>query len=267
LSKFVLLLSAAAGCMPFLPLSAQAGSISADMPPVFTWTGFYGGQASGYTFSGDAAHPDGLLSTAVDAAGSAFATASGGPQQRSYLGGGQLGFNYQIQSLVFGLESDLTFTNLASATTPSALTNNATESVAYTSGVGSHWLSTVRGRFGTSVADHVLVYTTGGFAMAGRTFNNGAVVLSPEGQDFSIGTAARTASGIALGGGLEYALTKNWTLKGEYLYTELGRDRTIGSYNASIPIGGKTVLDEKIVRAAINYKFDWFANSGPAFNK
>ncbi len=245
-----------------------AGVSSMNGPPVFTWTGFYGGESSAYTWTGDKATraPDGLWATAFDAASSAFTAANGASagQPHSFLGGGQIGFNYQIQSLVFGLESDLTYTNLATATSPAALSNGPTESVAYTSGVGSHWLSTMRGRFGTTI-DHLLVYTTGGFAVAGRNFNNGAVVLSPDGQDFSIGTAARTAAGLAVGGGLEYALTKNWTLKGEYLYTDLGPGRTLGGSSASIPAANRQGdLDEKVVRAAISYKFDWLAAPGSA---
>ena len=253
--------------------ATHAGELSSiERPPVFTWTGFYGGQNAGYTWTPDspAQAPDGVIGAAFDAAGSAFNAASGGSpgQPPSFLGGGQIGFNYQIEALVFGFESDLTYTNLARVASPSALSNGSTESVAYTSGVGSHWLSTARGRFGTAIDDRLLVFTTGGLAIAGRTFNNGAVVLSPEGQDFSIGTAARAAAGLALGGGLEYALTKNWTLKGEYLYTDLGPGRTFGNYNAPTgAVSRANDLDEKVLRAAINYKFDWLSAPGTAAPK
>ncbi|MGO9135555.1 MAG: outer membrane protein [Methylovirgula sp.] len=245
--------------------AALAGDVSALQPlPTFTWTGFYGGQTGGYTFTDNAPQkPNGFWDTALDAAGSAFNAASGGSQAHGYLGGGQLGFNYQIMNLVLGLESDLTYTGLATAASPAALTNGPTDSLAFSSGVGSHWLSTMRGRVGAAIDDRLLVYTTGGFAIAGRNFNNGYLILSPQGQDYSIGTAARTAAGVAFGGGLEYALTKNWTLKGEYLYTELGQTHTYGNVG-SLPGGtaARMELDEKIVRAAINYKFDWF--SAPA---
>lgn len=254
----LLVVSAAAG-------TAAAGEVAPlPRPPVFTWTGFYGGEAGGYTFTGKSQHPDGLFGAAANAAGSAFDAASGSAMRTS-LGGGQLGFNYQIQAFVFGLETDLNYTNYATPASPAALTNGgATESVAYTSGVGAHWLSTIRGRFGTSI-DRLLIYGTGGFAIAGRNLNNGAVVLSPNGQDFAIGTAARTASGVAFGGGFEYALTNNWTLKGEYLYTELGPGHTFGNSGGVVPsgvVGRQLELDERVVRAAINYKFDWF--SAPA---
>lgn len=248
--------------VPAFAATAVAGDVQPlERPPVFTWTGFYGGQSGGYTFTGKSQHPDGVFGAATDAAGSAFDAASGSAMRTS-LGGGQLGFNYQIQNFVFGLETDLNYTNYATPSSAAALTNGgATDSVAYTSGVGGHWLSTIRGRFGTSI-DRLLIYGTGGFAVAGRNLNNGAVILSPNGQDYAIGTAAHTASGIAIGGGLEYALTNNWTLKGEYLYTELGQGRTYGTSGAVVSGGlasRQLELDERVVRAAINYKFDWFS--------
>ncbi len=248
--------------VPACAVTAVAGDVQPlNRPPVFTWTGFYGGQAGGYTFTGKSQHPDGVFGAAADAAGSAFDAASGSAMRTS-LGGGQLGFNYQIQNFVFGLETDLNYTNYATPASPAALTNGgATDSVAYTSGVGAHWLSTIRGRFGTTI-DRLLIYGTAGFAVAGRNLNNGAVILSPNGQDYAIGTAAHTASGIALGGGLEYALTNNWTLKGEYLYTDLGPGRTFGTSGAVVSGGlanRQLELDERVVRAAINYKFDWFS--------
>lgn len=251
--------------IPAFAAPAAAGEVSAlDRPPVFTWTGFYGGEMGGHTFTGKTDHPDGVFGAMANAAGSAFDAASGSAMRTS-LGGGQFGFNYQIQNFVFGLETDLNYTNYATPSSPAALTNGGlTDSVAYTSGVGAHWLSTIRGRFGTSI-DRLLIYGTGGLAIAGRNLNNGAVILSPNGQDYAIGTAAHTASGIAIGGGLEYALTNNWTLKGEYLYTDLGPGRTFGSSGAVVSGGlanRQNELDERVIRAAINYKFDWF--SAPA---
>lgn len=236
-------------------LAAEFSSLAA--PPVFTWTGAYSGQTGGYTFGGkDTAPPDNFWSKAFDAAGSAFNATGASGQDHSLLGGGEFGVNYQLQSVVLGLESDLTYTNLATAAAPSAL-STGTESVAYTSGMSGHWLSTFRGRFGTALDDRLLVYTTAGLAVAGRNYDNGYEVLSPSGQDYSLGTGTKAAGGIAIGGGLEYALTKNWTLKGEYLYTDVGAAHTFGS----APIGGGAAnhasdLDEKVLRAAINYKFD-----------
>jgi outer membrane immunogenic protein len=247
--------------------AATAGEVtSSSLPPAFTWSGFYGGQAGGYTFSGDgAAKPDSFWSTAMDAAGSAFTAANGGAQPHNFLGGGQVGFNYQLSSFVFGVEGDLSYTGLSTVDSLAASTTGG--NLGFTSDMSSHWLSTMRGRFGTAF-DRLLVYTTGGLALAERNFTNGYVVQSPDGQDFSIGSSSRMAAGLAIGGGLEYALTQNWTLKGEYLYANLGAGRS-SLDNSTIPTASfhQGDLDEKVVRAALNYKFDWFSQSAPALAK
>ncbi len=253
---------------PAMVCGAFAGSVtSLEAPPLFTWSGFYGGQAGGYTWTGGgAARPDGLWSTALDAAGSAFSAATAAAQPHSSLGGGQIGFNYQIQNFVVGVEADLTYTGLDTTSAMAAASSGG--SLAFTPDVSSHWLSTMRGRFGTTI-DRLLVYTTGGLAVAQRNFNNGYAVLSPDGQDFTIGSASRTAAGVAIGGGLEYALTKNWTVKGEYLYANLGAGKSFVSDGSTIPVNPsfhQGDLNEKVVRAAINYKFDWLSQPGPAFD-
>lgn len=237
-------------------------------PPTFTWTGFYGGENGAYTWTdGPADHaPDGLWAVAGDAAGSAFNAANGSSPERphSSLGGGQLGFNYQIENIVLGLEGDLSYTGLDTTTVVSGAPRT-TESLVFTPDVSSHWLSTMRGRFGTSI-DRLLVFATGGLAVAGRNFSNGYTVLSPDGQDFSIGTNSRVAAGYAFGGGLEYALTNHWTLKGEYLHADLGAGGSFMPGDAASPVTSgyrQSDLSENVVRAAINYKFDWLA--GPSF--
>lgn len=264
---------AAAIVLPAMASAALAAdSSSINEPPVFTWTGFYGGEAAGYSWMDGSAKrtaPDGLFSMAFDAASSAFTVANGASakQPHGIIGGGQIGFNYQIQSFVFGVEGDLSYTGLDAATNPAGLgTSCCAESLAFTSDVNSHWLSTMRGRFGTAI-DRLLVYATGGLAVAQRNYNSGYAILSPDGPDFSIGSASRTAAGLAVGGGLEYALSKNWTLKGEYLYADLGPGRSFASNSSAIPVNPsyhQGDLDEAVVRAAINYKFDWLAAPGSA---
>jgi outer membrane immunogenic protein len=246
---------------------ATAGAASAadftslDAPPVFTWSGFYGGETGGYTFLDKTAkRPDGFWSAAMNAAGSAFSVANGGSQPHNVFGGGQVGFNYQVANLVFGIEGDLSYTGLD--TVDGLAGSSSGGSLAFTSDVSSHWLSTMRGRVGTAF-DRLLIYTTGGVAVAQRNFTNGYVFQSPDGQDFSIGSASQTAAGLAIGAGLEYALTKNWTLKGEYLYANLGAGKSsFGDSGIPGTSYHQNDLDEKVVRAAINYKFDWLAGTG-----
>lgn len=246
---------------------ASQGSGSASLP-FFTWTGFYGGEGGVYNWTDGKAKqaPEGFWATAFDAISSAV-TAANSPSPNhvhAFVGGGQVGFNYQIRNIVLGVEGDLSYTGLD--TTAGVFgPPRATESLAFTSGVSSHWLSTLRGRFGTAIDQRMLIYATGGLALAGRNFTNGYAILSPDGQDFSMGSSSRFAAGLAIGGGLEYALTKNWTLKGEYLYADLGPGKSFmpdESAAAVSPAYRQGDLSETVLRAAINYKFDWMAAPG-----
>lgn len=253
--------------LAFVP-DAYAGELTvapgSSSPPLFTWTGFYGGESGVYNWTDGKTKkaPEGFWASAMDAIGSAVAAAnSPSPQHlHAFVGGGQVGFNYQVMNFVLGVEGDLSYTGLD--TTAGVFgPPRATESLAFTSGVSSHWLSTLRGRFGTTLDERTLIYATAGLALAGRNFTDGYAILAPDGQYFSMGSSSRLAAGVAIGGGLEYALSKNWTLKGEYLYADLGPGKSFMPDDSRFPSAYRQGdLSEQVLRAAINYKFDWLAD-------
>lgn len=130
-----------------------------------------------------------------------------------FAGGGQLGYNYQINSFVFGIEGDFSgIANKASLTftPPFNLPISATADL--------NWMATVRGRLGLAFGQ-ALVYGTGGVAFArfsdawGRTFAGG--------RDF---TRDETRNGWVAGGGFEYMITRNWTVRVEGLYADFGSE-------------------------------------------
>ena len=119
----------------------------------------------------------------------------------------------------------------------------------------------MRGRAGYAF-DRFLVYATGGFAYG--QVNSEVDIAVPNGGGLAIsGTPLRT--GWTVGGGFEYAITNNLTVKTEYLYVNLGNDDALynglilGDVNANVH--QKTTAN--IVRAGLNYKFDWFAGPAP----
>ena len=118
-----------------------AGAMAADLPrraappvfaapvPVFTWTGFYIGANAGYGFSGDD-HDDsfgfgsfgssnlnvlsaGGVAPVVPLSGGFFGTGFDDNRSRDgFVGGGQVGFNYQVtpgSGFVFGVEADIQY--------------------------------------------------------------------------------------------------------------------------------------------------------------
>lgn len=258
----------------FAALTATASA--ADLPrralppapvavPVFTWTGAYFGVQAGYIGStGERVNTAGSQRAANGAQTGSY-TATFKQPRNGFIGGGQAGYNYQFtpgSGFVVGVEADIAYTDLrrtVSFDTVAGGINSFRQS--------SDYLGTVRGRVGYAI-DRTLFYGTGGFAFAGDTYR---VSLSQRGAvPTYFGSNARTDTGYAVGGGVEYALPTDSflnvfhssavTVKGEALYYDLGK-RTI----PVLPVrGGASVYATRfqnegvLGRVGVNYKFGSF---------
>jgi outer membrane immunogenic protein len=178
-----------------------------------------------------------------------------------FVGGGQIGYNYQFGSWVIGVEADLQFADLNNARPGTIVA--ATPTVANFVGAqnanfgGIDWFGTVRGRLGYAM-DRFMIYGTGGFAFGGadqKGFTDNFGNYRDAHND--------TRTGFAAGGGIEYAFTPNLTGKIEGLYVNLERNRDngfVGTLNGT-PVYttgfGRANNDSEfaVVRAGLNYKF------------
>jgi outer membrane immunogenic protein len=194
-------------------------------PPPYLWTGLYVGINGGYGFG----------SITGNATGTSFNT-------NGFLGGATVGGNYQIGGFVFGLEGDFDYSSI-STTTPAGIggSNPGGPGASYT----SKWLGTVRGRAGWAW-DRVLFFGTAGGAFAPANF--GSVAASGAFPAFPGGST--TMSGWTAGGGVEFAITPNWSAKAEYLYVNFP--------SPSLGIGSGFKATENVVRGGVNYKFTWW---------
>lgn len=138
------------------------------------------------------------------------------------------------------------------------------------------WLGTVRARLGFLPLDNLLIYGTGGFAygrideninvgFSGTTSGLIIVGIGPfnascmgGGPNCFVGSSSRTATGWTAGAGGEYALSRNLTVRVEYLYINLGSD----SFNVVAQNPAPSTFranwgttDFNTVRFGINYKF------------
>lgn len=121
------------------------------------------------------------------------------------------------------------------------------------------WLVTVRPKLGIVFGGTTLAYVTGGLAVGevkGSWSTLGTTGFSKSGSDSS------TRPGWTIGGGLEHALTAHWSIKGEYLYTDLGTFRYDTVYNPGSTFTNppyresvKQDLTFSTVRGGLNYKF------------
>jgi outer membrane immunogenic protein len=156
--------------------------------------------------------------------------------------------------VVVGVRGSATGTALYPCCAPTTFTVN--------SSVSSDWLATVRGRAGFLVTPALLLYGTGGLAVANVKANYLFTdTFAAANESASIST---TRYGWTAGVGGEYALMNGWSVKAEYLYVDLGRASTT-SNNLTVLAGAvafplqtwtHTVnLTSNIGRVGINYKF------------
>ncbi len=163
--------------------------VYAPPPPIFTWTGIYIGGQVGYEFG--RAYP----------ATTGFNFPAYSPD--GVVGGGHVGYNYQFGQFVAGVEGDVNGSSYRG--------NN---------GIGASKDpidGSVRGRLGYAW-DRALIYATGGVAFG--DFNHSNVF----GDSNWAGQVGWTA-----GGGVEYAIDNNWSVRAEYRYTDFGRYYFTGS--------------------------------------
>ena len=238
-------------------------------PPVFTWTGFYIGVNAGYAF-GDQ-NSNRLTPNFGAALNAGFPAIGRGRSNDGFTGGGQIGYNFQYgNNFLVGFETDINYLSNGGNRRSTGYFLGAPFAAGSTlvvndSRSGDGYLGTVRGRLGYTF-DRTLLYVTGGLAYGelGSQRNGTATFFAPngaQGATFTQGGGSDTRVGYALGAGLEYAFTQNWTAKVEYIYADLGGDkrRIYTDLTGANPnfnfIASKQSSSTNIVRVGLNYKF------------
>jgi outer membrane immunogenic protein len=178
------------------------------VPLFYNWTGLYVGVHAG----------GGWADLGVGDTGSGF------------IGGGQVGYNYQINQWVWGLEAEIS---------GSGIKNNLVTTPFFTASFNWNSLWTLTPRLGYAF-DNWLVYGKGGGAWAD-------VSVSANGPFGFGGSAGGTASGWVVGVGAEYAFRNNWSAKVEYNHFDFGSDA------GTFITGNSVTLDT--VKAGVNYRF------------
>jgi outer membrane immunogenic protein len=183
-------------------------------PPIFTWTGIYIGGQIGYGWGTD----NGSL-FAIDSAGnSASGAFSTNPQ--GVIGGAHVGYNLQINQWVLGLEGSVDGTSL-SGTSTFGVADTLGGAGTVTASTRSDVQGSIRGRVGVAW-DRALIYATGGVAFGGFDTNytdpGGYLNVIPG----TTSSFSNTRVGWTVGGGIEYAVTNNWSIRAEYRYTDFG---------------------------------------------
>jgi outer membrane immunogenic protein len=266
------------------------------------WTGFYAGLNAGYgwgtssnaTTTGFPVY-DTLNSTYGSAGGGAFGstalanTGNANVNQSGFIGGGQIGYNWQYGSnFVFGLEADIQGAGISgSGSSVGASADSDADYNPNRVAIGGNnvsarvdWMGTVAGRVGYLFTPTLLIYARGGLAYGGVSVSTASSVQGTEftsyyGGDYGFmgagtGQASETLVGWHIGGGAEWMFMPNWSLKAEAFYYDLGSLNVSTApfapamyYSAYYGFANLTQTNVKfdgvVARVGVNYHFNWGA--------
>jgi outer membrane immunogenic protein len=209
---------------PMPPPQAPAVYVP-TVAPVYNWGGIYVGINGGYGF-GQSAWNGGGLST------NHFSTSGG-------VVGGTLGANFQTDAFVFGLETDIDWTDINGSIGGGCFANNVPGGAFSSCQTSNNWLGTVRGRIGYA-ADRILFYGTAGGAY-------GDVKATAFGV-----SSSQTKLGWTAGAGVEAAFADNWTARIEYLYVDL-QNASCGAACGGAPVS--VSFTQNLIRGGVDFKF------------
>ncbi|MBX9757879.1 MAG: porin family protein [Beijerinckiaceae bacterium] len=274
LASSVLAMSAFTATAADLPMRAPAVAPA----PVFVgvnWTGFYAGVQMGWNQQRDK-YASSDSEWVVDEWIAGPVTGVANLSKNSFVGGVHAGYNYQVGSLVFGLEADIE--GVAGKNSYSVFeADDATYLYTETWGASSrlNWQASLRARMGFAV-DRALIYVTGGLAFADVETNYSNTITNIATPLVSV-SGSRSFSdvktGYTVGVGVQYALTSALSLRAEYRYTDLG---TLTDSNVPWLVGTTNPADapsyttterhrltSNSVRVGLSYAFGGTSASAP----
>jgi outer membrane immunogenic protein len=251
---------------------------AADLGAPSSWTGFYvgGDVGAAWAKSSGAWNPlDNNYQLNPDYWG-IQQIAGGLSSTTGVLAGGHFGYNQQFSSVVLGIEGDWTWTNTKSTLSQPwvlvpSLGGTARPGDAATLSTKLDSLASIRARAGYLVTPNLLFYGTGGFAWADASYDSDAHNQGPSHLDNCGGgcplhsapydasaSSSKWVGGWVVGGGLEYALSNNWSLRGEYLFYRLSTANSVtaldktGTYLGPQPPLGDGLFPSGFTRSDTN---------------
>jgi opacity protein-like surface antigen len=219
------------------------------------WTGLYVGAIGGTEYGHGSITFPGVASTDVRPAG--------------LFGGGEIGYNVQAGSWLYGIEGDLAGAGAraASACAPlfAGLAGN-TPLFQMNCHDRSDWVATVAGRFGLLLTPRVLTYVKAGGAFENETVSmtcnlgslNGTLgfgliqnCANPAGNVVNSASASLVRAGWTAGFGSEFAFDQNWSAKAEIDWLGFG-SRTVTLSDGTSVSSTQHITQGKV---GLNYKF------------
>ncbi len=276
--KFLL---ASVGALALTGSAALAADLPSRAPPpvylppapIFTWTGIYVGGQVGYAWTSGNNQFTGF-DPFFD--GGTFLSSSIGGTPSGVIGGGHVGYQLQLpqwswfssSGIVIGLEGSVDGTSLSN--TAAAFFPDGTTVTAHSN---ADIQGSIRGRLGIAW-DRALIYATGGVAFGG--FNTNVSIANTGFSNggfpfFANGSVSSTRVGWTVGGGIDYAITNNWSVFAEYRYTNWGSINE-NNFGGGLLTGGEFFngnrhINQNQVQVGFSYKFDLLPPPAPVVAK
>jgi outer membrane immunogenic protein len=275
--KKIILATALAALGSTAAVAADLGERTYTKAPAVTatvsnWIGFYIGGNVGYGWA------NGRTNSAATTSGNTFASrtlsdenGSFSPGSKGVTGGAQIGYNWQMGSLVTGFEADIQGSGIKGSVNQSTLHPDplfpaVIDGSAHNVNEKLSWFGTARGRLGATVTPDLMLYGTGGLAY-GRVSNSANTNLIDNdgpGTPMSFpASVSRVKAGWAAGAGGEWMFARNWSAKVEYIHVDLGKVSAIGNATPATDLffSGSAInyvwrSQENLVRAGVNYRFN-----------
>jgi outer membrane immunogenic protein len=250
---------AIAALVALITTQAFAADMALKAPPpatpAWSWTGYYGGFNGGYGWNRSTGDTTCIAPGGVVGGGGCFLPNSGIVRPQGGLFGGQVGYNWQSNAIVWGLETDIQWSSIkkTSGVTDFCCTPAPVAAGTDTASANLQWFGTVRARAGILATQNTLLYITGGLIYGHESLTS--VTAFPLVTYTGAGGSTR-AGGIA-GAGIEYAFSPSLSGKIEGLWYDMGSANTA----FTSPVTTYTDIyhyrfEGGIVRGGLNWKFN-----------
>jgi len=240
-----------------VPVAAPV--LAAKAPPIdwtgYSWGGLYAGGQVGMIWGAN--HGDYYVTTPGGLG--AYDPLDHDAQVASVEG--HIGYNWQFDHVVAGLEGSLDGTNLVRSSLlpvydPNGFFGLATPGGTLTTAVKSNLQGSLRTRLGYAWG-RLLPFVTGGVALGG--FTQQSYLWGGDSQGLFNASSSRSSlrAGWTLGAGAEWAMTRSWAIRGEYRYTDFGSINDASTLAAPVTTAytGTRRLDQNLVEFGVSYKF------------
>jgi outer membrane immunogenic protein len=215
----------------------------AMVSPAYDWSGFYIGLDGGGGWNRNCWSNTSFFGVPVSpSASEGCSTASGGTV------GGQVGYRWQADSWVFGVEAQGNWADFSGSNTNNPVFPNITNQTK----TDAYGLFT--GQVGYAF-NNTLFYVRGGAAVTDNKYSSWSQVTGNE-----LSTGNDTRWGGAVGVGFEYGFAPSWSVGLEYDHLFMGTDNVAFTGVASGNLGVNTRNEDingdiDLVTARLNYRF------------